>query len=291
MLVITLIADPEKAPLTEALAESISHALSMQGVAIEKQAWLKKDTALDLFTQHSGALDSIVQDAIRGTAFDAIVQPAAHRRKKLLVADMESTIITCECLDELAELTGIRDRIATITRRAMNGEIDFEAALKERVGLLKGLTESALQKVMDEKVRLMPGARELLAAMKKNGAYTMLVSGGFDFFADKVKGMLGFDEAKSNRLEIAGGLLTGNVLPPILGKEAKLQALKDACAKLKISADDVAAVGDGANDLPMLLEAGLGVAYHAKPTVRAQAKARIDHGDLTALLYAQGYAA
>ncbi len=288
--VVTVIADPLKAPLTPALAESIAHALAMQDVRVEKSAWLKEGAAIDLFARHASpdTLDAIVQDAIRGTDVDAIVQPVATRRKRMLVADMESTIITCECLDELAEMVGLRDKIAAITARAMNGEIDFEAALKERVGLLKGMPESALQTVMDEKVRLMPGAKELVAAMKKNGAYTMLVSGGFDFFADKVKDMLGFDEARSNRLEIAGGLLTGNVLPPILGKEAKLETLKETCRKLRISPEDVLAIGDGANDLPMLLAAGLGVAYHAKPTVRAQAQAQINYSDLGGLVYAIG---
>lgn len=290
MFVITLIADPQKTPLTPALAESIAHALSMQDVAVEKRVWLKEGVALDLFTRYSllSTLDAVVQDAIRGYAFDAIVQPDSHRRKKLLVADMESTIITCECLDELAAMVGIKDKVAAITKRAMNGEIDFESALKERVAMLRGLTQSALMKVMDEKVRLMPGAKELLATMKRSGAYTMLVSGGFDFFADKVRDMLGFDESRSNRLEIKDGELTGHVIPPILGKDAKMKALKEACSKLNISTEEVLAVGDGANDLPMLLSAGLGVAYHAKPVVRAQARAKINHGDLTALLYAQG---
>ena len=220
---------------------------------------------------------------------DFIIQLAGNRRKKLLIADMESTIITCECLDELAELVGIRDKIAAITARAMNGELDFEAALRERVGLLKGLPESALQRVMDEKVRLMPGAKQLLSTMKKQGAYCMLVSGGFDFYASRVADMLGFDEWRANKLEIIDGKLTGNVIAPVLGKEAKLEALNGACKKLGLTLEDALAVGDGANDLPMLLAAGLGIAYHAKPHVRAQAKHKIDHADLRALLWAQGY--
>jgi phosphoserine phosphatase len=291
--VITLIADSERLRLPQAFVDSMAQVLAMQDVRVEKTEWLHEGAAVDLFAQHSalGTLGSIAQDAIRGYHFDVIVQPVASRKKKLLIADMESTIITCECLDELAEFVGLKDRIAAITTRAMNGEIKFEEALAERVGLLKDLPESALQQVMDEKVKLMPGAEALVSTMKKNGATTMLVSGGFDFFASRIKSRLGFDEARANRLEIKNGKLTGKVLPPILGKEAKLKALQEACATLKIKPGDVLAVGDGANDLPMLLAAGLGVAYHAKPTVRAQAKTQVNNANLKALLYAQGYKA
>ncbi|MDE3061096.1 MAG: phosphoserine phosphatase SerB [Pseudomonadota bacterium] len=310
--VVTLIS-PEKA-LTPARADDMARALGTQGVR-----WIMDGVACDLLlssplggeqtrqalqhaveswgvnapnnTPHGSAFASGLASPAppQGGSWDYILQPAAHRRKKLLIADMESTIITCECLDELAELVGIRDKIAAITQRAMNGELNFEEALRERVGLLKGLPESALQQVMDEKVRLMQGAKELVSTMKANGAYCMLVSGGFDFYAEKIASMLGFDEWRANRLEIKNGTLTGNVIEPILNKDAKLQALQETCAKLDITPQEALAVGDGANDLPMLLAAGLGVAYHAKPNVRAEARHRIDHADLRALLFAQGY--
>jgi phosphoserine phosphatase len=283
--VITLIADG----LDKPAVDSMLHLLTMQGITIDKTEWLK-DKACDLYTRQASIprLDEQVRDALQDETVDAIVQQAAGRRRKLLIADMESTIITCECLDELAEYVGLKDKIAAITARAMNGEIQFENAITERVALLKGLPESALQEVHDKKVRFMPGAKQLVASMRANGAYCMLVSGGFDFFAERVARELGFDEYRANTLEIAGGKLTGRIAGPILGKEAKLAALKDACARRGITPQDALAVGDGANDLPMLMEAGLGVAYHAKPSVRASAKARIDHSDLRALLWAQG---
>jgi phosphoserine phosphatase len=290
--VITLIADPSKAPLTQAFVDSMTPSLGLQAIPVQKTQWLKEGVACDLFTAHASrdGLDGFVQSVIADQPYDAVVQPAANRRKKLLVADMESTIITCECLDELAEYVGLREKIEAITARAMNGELDFAQALKERVALLAGLTESALQEVYDKKAQLMPGAKELVAVMKKAGATCMLVSGGFDYYTTRIKSRLGFDEERSNRLEIVDGRLTGRVIPPILGKEAKLAALEEGCSKLGIAPQDALAVGDGANDLPMLLEAGLGVAFRAKPAVRAAARARVNHGDLTALLFAQGYA-
>lgn len=286
-----MIADSNKLKLPQVFADSMAHMLMMQDVAISGREWLAEGVALDMFagTASPEALDAKVQDAMRGYAFDAIVQPLENRRKKLLVADMESTMIVNECLDELAEYKGIKDRVAAITARAMNGEIGFEQALSERVGLLKGLPESALSEVMEKKVKLTGGARALVATMKASGAYTLLVSGGFDFFAERIGKKLGFDEVRCNRLEIEGSTLTGRVMPPILGKDAKLKALEEACARLCIKKEETLAAGDGANDVPMLLAAGLGVAFRAKPAVRAQAKARIDHADLTALLYAQGY--
>lgn len=289
-LVATLIANPKKQPLTAALAQSIVQSLATRGIHTESQQWLSEGVALDLFISSDVVTaDKKLQAALGAHAIDSIVQPIHGRRKKLLVADMESTIITIEALDELAEFAGIKEKIVTITARAMNGELDFEAALKERVMLLKNLPEATLQKVLDEKMQIMQGARELVATMKKNGAHCILVSGGFDFFTSHVREMLGFDEDYSNRLEIQNGKLTGHVIPPILGKEAKLQTLNNTCIRLGILPEEALAVGDGANDLPMLLAAGLGVAYHAKPTVRTQAKFRINHANLKALLYAQGY--
>jgi phosphoserine phosphatase len=246
--------------------------------------WLEKGVACAL------VIPSLPRDlkdasATLGMTCDWIVQPHPRPSYKLFVADMESTIIENECLDELADYVGLRDKIENITRRAMNGELDFEAALTERVGLLAGLPESALQEVYDQRVRLMPGAIELMKALKDAGIYTMLVSGGFSFYTERIKARLGFDEERSNKLEIAAGKLTGKVLPPILDKHAKLAALNEGCAKLGIAPDEVIAIGDGANDLPMLLAAGLGIAYHAKPSVRAQAKNQLNYCDLSALVW------
>ncbi|MCE2927298.1 MAG: phosphoserine phosphatase SerB [Rickettsiales bacterium] len=277
MFSVTLIANPEKETLSQTALDSIALRLDAQEIR-----WLEKGVACAL------VIPSLPRDlkdasATLGMTCDWIIQPHPRPRYKLFVADMESTIIENECLDELADYVGLRDKIETITRRAMNGELDFEAALKERVSLLAGLPESALQEVYDQRVRLMPGAIELMKALKDAGIYTMLVSGGFSFYAELIKQRLGFDEQRSNRLEIAAGKLTGNVLPPILDKHAKLAALNEGCAKLGITPDEVIAIGDGANDLPMLLAAGLGVAYHAKPNVRAEAKSRLDYNNLRAL--------
>jgi phosphoserine phosphatase len=207
----------------------------------------------------------------------------------MLICDMDSTIITVECIDEIADFAGVKKKVAAITERAMRGELDFPAALNERVLLLKGLDEAVLSQVYDERVTFMPGARELVATMRANGAYTVLVSGGFDFFTSRVREALGFHADFSNRLEIEAGKLTGKVMPPILGRNSKLETLMRISAERQISLSEVLAAGDGANDVPMLLAAGLGVAYRAKPLVRQSARARISHCDLTALLYAQGY--
>jgi phosphoserine phosphatase len=223
------------------------------------------------------------------TGLDVNLVPAAHRRKKLLVADMDSTIIGCECLDELADMAGLKPQISAITERAMRGEIAFGAALRQRVAMLKGLPLSALEQTYNERVRLNPGARELVATMKANGARTLLVSGGFTYFTARVAAEAGFDEHQANTLLDDGAALTGEVAEPILGRAAKLAALEYEVARLGIGFADTLAVGDGANDLAMIGRAGLGVAYHAKPIVAEAAAARIDHADLTALLYLQGY--
>lgn len=226
--------------------------------------------------------------AIGDRTIDLIAQSEAGRRKKLLVADLESTIIENEMLEELADFLGLRAPVAEITRRAMNGEIDFVGALNERVALLRGLPESVLDAAA-ARVRLMPGARELIATLRRAGVTTALVSGGFTVFAERVAAELGFDRVVANRLDIADGKLTGTVTPPIVTAATKRETLLALAAEFGLSLADTMAVGDGANDLPMLETAGLGVAFRAKPTVAAASRWRIDYADLTALLYAQGY--
>jgi phosphoserine phosphatase len=236
-----------------------------------------------------GAALSAARAIAGAAALDINLVAIAKRRKKLLVADMDSTIINVECLDELADMAGLKPQIAAITERAMRGELEFEAALKERVGMLKGLHLSALEKTYAERVRLNPGARSLLATMRAGGAHTMLVSGGFGYFTRRVAEAAGFHAERGNTLLDDGQHLTGAVATPILGRQAKLEALEEAVATLKIGFDETLAVGDGANDLAMIQKAGLGVAYHAKPVVAEAAGAAINHNDLTALLYLQGY--
>jgi phosphoserine phosphatase len=224
-----------------------------------------------------------------GLPVDACVQPAQGRRKRLFVADMDSTIIGCECLDELADFAGLKAEIAAITERAMRGEIEFEGALRERVGKLKGLAIAALQQAYDERVRLNPGARTLVQTMAAHGTRCVLVSGGFSFFTAKVARAAGFHAERANRLVFEDEALTGAVEEPILGKQAKLAALDEEAAALAIPLSETLAIGDGANDLAMIQAAGLGVAYRAKPLVAAQADCRLDHADLSAVLYFQGY--
>jgi phosphoserine phosphatase len=248
--------------------------------------------AMDLFFAASASVDTLRQEASRlgaGRPVDIAVQPIAARRKRLLVADMDSTIIGQECIDELADFAGLKAKVAAITERAMRGEIEFEPALRERVALLAGLPATTINTVLTERIRLTPGAVELVATMRANGAYALLVSGGFTAFATPIAAKAGFDESRANELLVQDGHLTGKVAEPILGRADKLQALQDAIVRLGISAGDALAVGDGANDLGMIRHAGLGVAYHAKPKVAEAAGAHVDHGDLTALLYLQGY--
>jgi phosphoserine phosphatase len=244
--------------------------------------------AFDLPVAESEALDE-ARSRCSDLELDINLIATSHRRKKLLIADMDSTIINVECLDELADMAGLKPQIAAITERAMRGELEFEAALKERVGMLKGLGLDALEKTYAERVRLNPGAKSLLATMRANGAHTMLVSGGFGYFTQRVAQAAGFHVERGNTLLDDGERLTGEVATPILGRAAKLEALEDAVATLKIDFAETLAVGDGANDLAMIQKAGLGVAYHAKPVVAAAAGAAINHNDLTALLYLQGY--
>lgn len=289
--VLTLIGAPGAQSLTEALVRAAAHALP----GAETPRWLAQGDACDVGFSPPGPGDiAAIEQAVRATLasapVDAVILPAAGRRKKLLVADMDSTIIRQECIDEIADFAGLKSRIAAITGRAMRGEIEFEPALRERVGLLAGLDEAVLQQVIDERIELMPGARTLVGTMRANGAFCALVSGGFSFFTSRVGAMAGFDADQANELEIEGGKLTGRVCEPILGRDAKLQALRRYRDARGLDASETMAIGDGANDLAMIAEAGLGVAYRAKPMVAAQAAVRIEHGDLTALLYIQGYA-
>jgi phosphoserine phosphatase len=237
------------------------------------------------------ALNTALNVALEGAPIDFALQPWAGRKKALLIADMDSTIIGCECLDELADFAGVKDQVAAITERAMRGEIGFEGALRERVAMLKGLELSALQRCYDERVRLNPGARILVRTMAAHGARCVLVSGGFRFFTGRVAAAAGFHAERANTLIEDGAVLTGVVGKPILGREAKLEALEQETDALGVIPQAALAVGDGANDLMMIQAAGLGVAYRAKPLVAAEASARVDHADLTALLYFQGYAA
>jgi phosphoserine phosphatase len=250
--------------------------------------WVEEGVACDLILAGS-------PDAARATlegllpGIDVVVQPARGRRKRLLVADMDSTMIAVECIDELADYAGVRAEVAAVTERAMLGELDFEAALDARVALLKGLEASAIGRCHDERVRITPGATVLVRTMRANGAYCLLVSGGFSLFADRIATEIGFDAAVSNRLDFEDGKLLGTVGRPVVGAQGKLQALRDAAAARSIALEDALAVGDGANDIPMIEAAGLGIAYCAKPAVAEVADARIESNDLTALLYAQGY--
>jgi phosphoserine phosphatase len=238
----------------------------------------------------SRALADRVRAALAGAPIDVVVQRAAGRRKALFLADMDSTMIGQECIDELADHAGVKGYVAAITERAMRGEIEFAPALRERVALLRGLRASAVDEVIDQRIRLTPGARTLIATLRKNGAYTCLVTGGFTLFTQRIAALIGFDENRANTLVVdADRRLTGEVAEPIFGREAKLATLIELTRRFNLAPENTLVAGDGANDIAMIQAAGLGVAYHAKPKVAQAAAARIDHGDLTALLYAQGY--
>jgi len=271
------------------MAESIGAAIRSAVMAGET-VWLAPGKAFDIpFAGDPDAVRAALRTLNDEWLLDVNIVASANRRKKLLVADMDSTIICCECIDELADMAGIKPKVAAITERAMRGEIDFPAALRERVALLNGLAIGELDRVYRERVRMNPGARIMTATMRAHGARTLLVSGGFTWFTSRVAADAGFQEDQGNSLLDDGVVLTGRVGEPILGREAKLKALQDAVARFGIGFDDAVAIGDGANDLDMIRRAGLGVAYHAKPVVAAAAGCSIAHGDLTAVLYLQGY--
>ncbi|UXM94506.1 phosphoserine phosphatase SerB [Bartonella sp. HY329] len=286
-LIATLIANPVDPVLTPALADKAAQCLNASAIY-----WLADDIALDMPLKQGISQEEAYQtlfESLDGEPIDVVVQKLEKRRKKLLLADMDSTMIEQECIDELAEEAGLRDLVSNITKRAMNGEIAFEPALRERVALLKGLPLSIINKVINERISLMAGGRELVQTMKANGAYTALVSGGFTLFTSVIGERIGFNEHNSNELLHDGENLVGIVQEPILGKQAKLDKLLEICGRLHITPLEAMAVGDGANDLAMLQAAGSGVALHAKPVVAEAASMRIDYSDLTALLYIQGY--
>lgn len=285
--VATLLSNPSNPALTQELVNQQAKELDARSITV-----LADNIAADLQLSSLPNDETLTDIRTRLSAqnkVDIIIQQESNRRKKLLIADMDSTMIGQECIDELAAEVGLKDQVSAITARAMNGEIEFEPALRERVALLKDLAVSVIDDVIRSRITLTPGGHELLATMRANGAYTALVSGGFTAFTSRVAAMLGFDENRANILIEKDGKLTGAVGQPILGQQAKVDALNEMTQSLGISAADAIAVGDGANDLGMLRLAGSGVALHAKPAVAAQTNMRVDHGDLTALLYIQGY--
>jgi phosphoserine phosphatase len=281
--VLCLIANPAEPALDAALV-----------AAVHKQVggevnWLSQRVAVEFVKPHLATADVAARELVAGRPIDVALVPLANRRKRLLIADMDSTMIGQECIDELADAVGIKAEISEITARAMRGELNFEVALRTRVGLLKGLTRGQIEEVRRDRITFAPGGRTLVQTMKAYGAYTSLVSGGFTIFADRIARQIGFDEAMANTLEFDGDALNGAVREPILGKEAKLARLEMLSQSREIPLALALAVGDGANDLDMIRMAGMGVALHAKPIVAAEAGYRIDHGDLTALLFLQGY--
>ena len=284
MFIATLLTNPETPKLDRVAVESLRNAWG-GGDAV----WLDPGVAAEFALEAMPANLWEVWDGFQAMGIDLAVQPAVGRKKRMLIADMDSTMIQQECIDELADEAGVGAYVAGITARAMNGELEFDAALRARVGLLRGLEEAVIARVIRERITLMPGGRALVSTMRGNGGYAALVSGGFTAFTGAIAGVLGFDENRANTLLVEDGRLTGAVAEPILGRAAKVQALEEISARLGISPADAVAVGDGANDLGMLGLAGMGVALHAKPSVQAECAVRVNHGDLSALLYLQGY--
>jgi phosphoserine phosphatase len=287
-LVATLICNPADPALDSTVVDGALAVLPSPGEA----QWLFDEVAVDIpfaGSEDIGAIVARLREARGDLPIDIVVQPQGLRRKKLFLADMDSTMIGQECVDELADFAGLKVHVAKITERAMRGEIEFEPALRERVALLKGLPVDVVDKVLKTRITPTPGGRELVMTMRAHGAYTCLISGGFTLFTNAVAAMIGFQENRANQLAVEDGKLTGEVVEPILGRATKLATLIELTESFDLDDIDTLAVGDGANDLGMIEHAGLGVAYHGKPAVAAAAAARIDYGDLTALLYAQGY--
>ncbi|MGE3306049.1 MAG: phosphoserine phosphatase SerB [Rhizobiaceae bacterium] len=285
-LIATLVCPTDARALPSSLAHKAASAVGASSFDV-----LGEDVAVDIrpVGTDADAVAVALRAALAGAPVDVVVQEEATRCKRILIADMDSTMIDQECIDELADEIGIKDRVAAITARSMNGEIAFEPALRERVALLKGLGALVVDVIVRDRLTLKAGGRQLVATMNANGAWTALVSGGFDIFTSRIAAMLGFAENRANRLLESDGVFTGLVAEPILGRAAKAEALHDIAGKLGLTPADAIAVGDGANDLDMIRLAGTGVALHAKPIVAEQARVRIDHSDLTALLYLQGY--
>jgi len=292
-LVATLICNPNNPALESTVVDGMRAVLPSAAPA----RWLFDEVAVDLpFVAESEvqavdlhAIEARLREVRGDLPIDIVVQPEATRRKKLFLADMDSTMIGQECIDELADFAGLKAHVAAITERAMRGEIAFEPALRERVALLKGLSVSVVDEVLQNRITPTPGGRELVATMRAHGAWTCLISGGFTLFTGKIAAQIGFQENRANELVVEAGLFSGEVREPILGRATKLATLIELSETFDLDEIDTLVVGDGANDLGMIQKAGLGVAYHAKPAVSAAAAARIDYGDLTALLYAQGY--
>ncbi|MDE3028726.1 MAG: phosphoserine phosphatase SerB [Paracoccaceae bacterium] len=284
MFIATLLTNPAKPALNAMAVESLRNAWG-GGDAL----WLDPGIAAEFAVEAMPANRWEAWEGLQALGIDLVVQPTEGRRKRMLLADMDSTMIGQECIDELAAEAGVGTHVAAITKRAMNGELDFEGALRERVALLKGLDAAIVVKVLAERIRFTPGGRKLVATMKAHAGYAALVSGGFTAFSEPVAAYLGFDEDRANTLLVDNSKLSGKVAEPILGRQAKVEALEEITTRLGIPEAEVMAVGDGANDLGMLKRAGAGVALHAKPSVAAECEIRINHGDLTALLYIQGY--
>jgi phosphoserine phosphatase len=288
--VLTLVAGDGRAGLDNSMLAHIEASLAANGARVDTASWLALDVAADLAFEGIGddAAERAARAVIGAAAVDVLAQPSEGRRKRLLVADMDSTIVTSETLDELASFAGVKDKVAVITARSMRGEIDFVAALVERVAMLKDLSTAALEQTW-ARVSLVPGAVTLVRTMRQSGAYTALVSGGFRFFTSRVRELAGFDYDEANELEVADGKLTGRVVPPIVNRDGKLLALRRLSEARGLPLAAALAVGDGANDRDMVRAAGLGVAYRGQATLKAAARALVDHGDLTTILYFQGY--